>query len=210
VTSVEEEARLASNVMAPEVLLVREFFPRAAELRRALDDHFDDPLTHSPATHGIWDYWHVHGLYTYLRTLPERIIATELLEAFLSELRAWTRQTLGYAKVGHPYLSLYVDGCGQALHNDAENGAFGYVYSLTRWKGRRFDGGETIIMRTDDYWGSGRSRSAGAGTSFYRLIEPEFNRLVVFNDRLIHGVERIQGTMDPRQGRVVLHGHIRQ
>lgn len=208
-TSLKAAAVPAGDAAAPEVLLAPDFFLQAAELRRALDEHFDDPLAHSPATHGIWDYWHVPGLYTYLRALPERIIPPELVAAFLSELGDWTRQTLGYETVGHPYLSLYVDGCGQALHNDAENGVFGYVYSLTHWNRRRFDGGETIIMRTDNYWGSERSRSAGAGTSFYRLIEPEFNRLLAFDDRLIHGVERVQGTMDPREGRVVLHGHIR-
>jgi hypothetical protein len=31
----------------------------------------------------------------------------------------------------------------------------------------------------------------------------------VFDDRIIHGVQTIQGTMDPLQGRVVLHGHLR-
>lgn len=37
-------------------------------------------------------------------------------------------------------------------------------------------------------------------------ITPEFNRLTVFDARYPHGVKVVEGTHDPREGRLVLHG----
>ena len=48
-----------------------------------------------------------------------------------------------------------------------------------------------------------------AGRGLFDAIEPRFNRRVVFDDRLVHGVERVEGSMDPVEGRFVLHGHLR-
>lgn len=48
----------------------------------------------------------------------------------------------------------------------------------------------------------------GAGISFFQRVAPLFNRLAVFDDRLPHAVERVEGSMDPVEGRFVLHGHI--
>ena len=42
----------------------------------------------------------------------------------------------------------------QELHTDADNGPFSFTLSLTRWDGRRFTGGETVLLapRVLDYW----------------------------------------------------------
>jgi hypothetical protein len=37
-------------------------------------------------------------------------------------------------------------------------------------------------------------------------VAPEFNRLTVFDARFPHGVRVVEGVMDPRAARVVLHG----
>src|SRR5262245_24135959 len=105
-----------------------------------------------------------------------------------------------------PNLSLYVPGCRQGWHNDSLNGRFGFVYSLTR-DVRRTVGGETLIRReTDSFRGNLTQPQAGRG--FYETVEPRFNRLVLFDDRLPHAVERLDGAMDPVEGRFVLHGHV--
>jgi hypothetical protein len=191
--------------------VVSEFLPGGAAeaMRAAFDAHFADADRHT-AAHQIWNYWHVPQMYTYLRTQPEKVLPAPLLDGFHRALRRWAVDHLGFGHVAGPYLSLYVDGCKQSLHNDAENGRFAYVYSLTRWASRRFAGGETILLRDLDYWGTDRCAQAGAGSSFYDLVPPEFNQLLVFDDRGIHGVEPVQGSMDPLEGRVVLHGHIRE
>jgi len=105
-----------------------------------------------------------------------------------------------------PYLSLYVDGCRQGWHNDSRNGRFGFVYSLTRNE-RRTIGGETLIRREADPFRANLT-TATAGRGFYEAVEPRFNRLLIFDDRLPHAVERIDGSMDPVEGRFVLHGHL--
>jgi Rps23 Pro-64 3,4-dihydroxylase Tpa1-like proline 4-hydroxylase len=38
------------------------------------------------------------------------------------------------------------------------------------------------------------------------LVPPLFNRLTVFDPRVPHGVPVVEGTRDPREGRLVLHG----
>ncbi|WXH30216.1 hypothetical protein WA016_04186 [Myxococcus stipitatus] len=185
------------------------FFPDAAELRAAVDAHFASPFTPSH-TQQIWNYWYVPGAYTYLRTEPQKVLPVRALEQLYQALREWALWQLGCAHFSPPILSLYVNGCGQEAHNDAENGRWAYVLSLTQWEHRQFVGGETQIFHPRPYWETPASATAGAGPKFYDLVEARFNRLIVFDDRLVHAVPRLQGTMDPRHGRVVLHGHFRE
>ena len=194
-------------ITAPH-MAVDDFLPTslAEQMRQGIDDHFAEPHSHRPDTHQVWNYWYVPDLYTYLRTLPEKVIARLLVERFHSALTAWARETLGMGKVTWPFLSLYVDGCQQNLHNDSNNGRFGYVYSLT-WDDRKTIGGETIVLREGDLFRSNLTSSA-AGYGLYDLIPPRFNRLALFDDRMPHGVQRVEGAMDPLEGRFVLHGHI--
>jgi hypothetical protein len=187
--------------------VVADFCPEAGSLREGIESHFADPYTAGPA-HQVWDYWYVPDSYTYLRTAPEKVIEIERVDHFIDQLKRFALRRLGMDTITWPFLSLYVEGCKQILHNDSRNGSFGYVYSLTRWDERRFDGGETLIFHEQDYWASGRFRDAGAGTAFYEKIPSRFNQLLVFDDRLIHGVPEVRGTTDPREGRIVMHGHM--
>ncbi len=104
--------------------------------------------------------------------------------------------------------SMYVNGCGQELHNDSKNGSVGFVFSLTKWNERNFDGGETLIVQDQlgDYW-RGRHRESGARL-YIDKIPPIFSRFLLFDDRAIHGVRTVQGTMNPQDARLVIHGHL--
>jgi len=141
--------------------------------------------------------------------MPANVIPEPLVARFMNRVNTWAVAALGLSTRQHPYLSLYVNGCGQAIHNDALAGQMGYVYSITRWDERNFLGGETLLFHPVNYWETERIKTAGAGTSFYEKVPARFNQLLVFDDRVIHGVQPIQGTMDPLQGRVVLHGHLK-
>ena len=190
------------------VIVVDGFLPGrlAMAMRRDIDAHFASPQAHRRETHQVWNYWFVPELYTYLRTDADRVIGREHVDAFHEALREWSTGHLGMAQVTWPYLSLYVPGCRQDWHNDARNGRFAYVYSLTRNE-RRTSGGETLVLREGDPF-RGNLVSATSGRGFYEAIEPRFNRLVIFDDRLPHAVERVDGLMDPVEGRIVLHGHL--
>ena len=189
-------------------LVVDGFLPadHAGSMRQDIDAHFGEPGQHKADTHQVWNYWHVPGSYTYLRTTPEKVIAREKVEQFVNGLRDWAARNLGLAGVTWPYLSLYVPGCVQGLHNDSTNGRLGFVYSLTR-DDRATIGGETLLMHDRDLFRSNLDRPA-AGVGLYDLVEPRFNRLTLFDDRIPHAVQRIDGPMDPLEGRFVLHGHI--
>lgn len=193
--------------MRERFLVVDEFLPddEGRALRADVDAHFSNPDRHGP-DHQVWNYWHVPGLYTYLRATPQKVIAETKVKAFVDRLRNWAAVNLGLASVTWPYLSLYVPGCGQGLHNDSTNGRLGYVYSLTRNE-RATVGGETLLMQDGDLFRANLDRAA-AGTGLYDLVAPRFNRLTLFDDRIPHGVQRVDGSMDPVEGRIVLHGHI--
>jgi hypothetical protein len=190
-------------------LVIDDFLPAdvAARLRGDLERHFSHPGAHKPDTHQVWNYWFVRGLYTYLRTAPEKVLQRADVDLFTEVLTSWSVSRLGLRHVTWPYLSLYISGCRQNLHNDAANGAFAFVYSLTR-NDRKTTGGETIVMHEGDLFRR-HLATPQAGRGLFDAIEPRFNRLVVFDDRLLHGVERVEGPMDPLEGRFVLHGHIR-
>ncbi len=132
----------------------------------------------------------------------------EKVQTFMTKLRDWTVERLGLGAVTWPVLSLYIDGCNQQLHNDSLNGRFAFVYSLTN-PVRRTIGGGTIVMSEGDPFRRNLSNPMAAG-GFCDVVEPRFNRLVIFDDRMIHGVERVEGSMDPVDGRFVLHGHIQE
>ena len=189
-------------------LILDDFLPgeEALAMRRQIDAHFADPQDHTAARHQVWNYWHVPGLYTYLRTAPEKVIERALVERLVQALTVWAGYMLGLGHVTWPFLSLYVDGCEQKLHNDSTNGRFGFVYSLTR-DIRKTTGGETILLKEGDLFRMNMGR-ARAGLGLQDMIEPKFNRLVLFDDRMPHGVHRVEGSMNPVEGRFVLHGHI--
>ncbi|MFL6844758.1 MAG: hypothetical protein ACJ8ER_07745 [Allosphingosinicella sp.] len=207
-TASEESASEENPTFSTPFLILDDFLPRgdAVAMRRQINGHFAEPHRHMPDTHQVWNYWHVPGLYTYLRTKPEKVIERALVARFHEALTVWAQYMLGLGHVTWPMLSLYVDGCEQKLHNDSVNGRFGYVFSLT-WDERKTIGGETIVLREGDLMRDNMGRAA-AGSGLLDLIEPKFNRLSLFDDRMPHGVQRVEGTMDPLHGRFVLHGHI--
>jgi hypothetical protein len=71
--------------------VVPDFLPRAEKLRECIERHLANPSRHGPE-HQVWNYWHVPGIYTYLRTNPERIIEKGLLDDFFcgSPSTRWT------------------------------------------------------------------------------------------------------------------------
>jgi Rps23 Pro-64 3,4-dihydroxylase Tpa1-like proline 4-hydroxylase len=207
VPGTSDDARSTGPGPAP-VVYTDNFLPTdlAEALRADIDAHFAKAGAHRPETHQVWNYWFIPDLYTYLRTSPEKIFAADRFQRFMQILQAWSLESLGLGNVSRPYLSLYVPGCKQGWHNDSGNGRFAFVYSLTRDE-RLTTGGQTLVMREGDGLRRNLTRPA-AGNGFYESVEPRFNRLVIFDDRVPHGVERVDGSMDPVEGRFVLHGHI--
>jgi hypothetical protein len=188
-------------------VIVDSFAPEARALRDVFDQRFADPRR-ARGDRFVWDYWHVPGQYTHLRTPAWTYFPRTLYERFHRRLVAWGRATLGCHDISPPWLSCYVDGCRQELHGDLPHGPWAFVYSLTRWRQRRFGGGETLLVRDDvlDFWADFRSERGVEQDQLVRAIEPAFGRLVVFDPRIPHGVREVTGSHDPREGRLVIHG----
>jgi hypothetical protein len=193
--------------MTRSVVIVDKFAPEARELRATFDERFAEPRS-TRADRFLWDWWHVPGQYTALRTPAWTYFPKRVYEAFHRRLVAWGRETLGCHDISPPWLSCYVDGCRQELHGDLPHGPWAFVYSLTPWQGRVFRGGETLLLRDEvlDFWQDFRSVRAVEEHELMRAVEPKFDRLVVFDPRIPHGVRTVTGTRDPREGRLVIHG----
>lgn len=193
--------------MTRSVVIVDKFAPEGRALRDTFDERFAEPRS-TRGDRFVWDWWHVPGQYTALRTPAWTYFPKKTYEAFHRRLVAWGRATLGCHDISPPWLSCYVDGCRQELHGDLPHGPWAFVYSLTPWQGRAFRGGETLLLRDEvlDFWQDFRSVRAVEEHELLRAVEPRFDRLVVFDPRIPHGVRTVTGTRDPREGRLVIHG----
>lgn len=190
--------------------VVPDFFSEAQALRAFFNERFATPRTASRQRF-VWDYWHIPGQYTYLRTFAEYYFPRALYRSFVNRMQSWGRDTLGCDAIGVPWLSYYVDGCGQELHADVPHGPWAYVFSITDWEQRRFSGGETLLLRPErlDFWRGFDDRRALESNSILERIPPRFNQLTVFDARIPHGVFTVHGNRDPLESRVVLHGWFR-
>ncbi len=193
--------------VARDVLIVDRFAPEAAKLRSTFDARFANPRG-TGADRFVWDYWHVPGQYTALRTPAWTYFPRKIYADFHNRLVSWGRETLGCHDVSPPWLSLYVEGCRQELHGDLPHGPWAFVFSLTNWRQRTFRGGETLLVRDEvlDFWHDFASVRGVEERELIRTIEPKFDRLTVFDPRIPHGVRQVTGTHDPREGRLVIHG----
>jgi hypothetical protein len=189
------------------LVVVDKFAPEARALRKTFDERFAEPRS-TRADRFVWDWWHVPGQYTALRTPAWTYFPRRVYESFHRRLVAWGRETLGCHDISPPWLSLYIEGCRQELHGDLPHGPFAFVYSLTNWNKRSFAGGETLLLRDEvlDFWHDFRSVRAVEERELVRAVEPRFDRLIVFDPRVPHGVRPVTGTQDPREGRLVIHG----
>lgn len=193
--------------MARSLLVTRALATHAAPLRAAFDQRFADPRR-AGADRFVWDYWHVPGQYTALRTPAWTYFPKAAYDAFHRALVTWGRTHLGCHDVSPPWLSCYVEGCRQELHGDLPHGPWAFVYSLTDWRRRVFTGGETLLLRDEvlDYWQGFRSTRSIEEPDLVTSVAPQRGQLTVFDPRIPHGVREVRGTHDPRAGRLVIHG----
>ena len=199
-----------SEAPSRSVRVVSELASYARPLRATFDERFADPRS-TRGDRFQWDYWHVPDQYTALRTPAWTYFPPAAYRRFHQALVQWGRRVLGCHDVSPPWLSLYVDGCGQRLHGDLPHGPWAFVYSLTDWQARQFVGGETLMLRDQvlDYWSTfagGMAERSVEEPDVVRAIEPTFGRLTVFDPRIPHGVRTVRGTQDPRHGRLVING----
>lgn len=192
--------------MNKNIFVVDGFSKSASSLRTFFEKQFSDPLkTHEKRF--VWDYWNVPNEYRLIRTPAYYYFPKKLYQEFHSQLVQWGRQNLGCHDISPPWLSYYVEGCRQQVHSDVPHGPWAFVFSLSP-KDFIFSGGETFLLKPEvlDYWSQAKYAKSRSPDSFLEKISPEFNRLVVFDPRIPHGVTEVRGVEDPREARLVIHG----
>lgn len=196
------------NIADPQdVILADNLSEIATTLRFHYDARFAEPLK-SASDRFVWDYWHVPGQYTLLRTPADQFFPPDIYDRLEDRLIEFGERVLGCRGISPIWLSYYVDGCRQELHSDAPHGPWAFVLSLTNWEERRFTGGETVLLSDQvlDFWRNFDPSKGLETPQLTKCIEPHFGRLAVFDARKPHGVRPLQGVWDPREGRAVLHG----
>ncbi len=186
-------------------LEINSFYPKASGLRTFFEDQFADPRSLNPKRF-VWDYWHVPQQYAHLRTPAYHYFPKTMYQHFHSYLVHWTRRELGCWDISPPWLSYYVDGCFQNVHSDHPHGPWAYVFSLTV-NPKNFQGGETFIFRKEalSYWKSSQ-QNYFEDSHFLKKLSPRFNKLILFDPRIPHGVTPVSGVSDPLKARLVIHG----
>jgi hypothetical protein len=194
-------------VKRKSVMTIDDFSKNAKAMRSHFEDRFADPRS-TRADRFVWDYWHVPNQYTALRTPAYHFFPKKIYEAFHNQLAWWGRRNLGCHDISPPWMSCYIDGCGQELHGDLPHGPWAFVFSLTPWKTREFKGGETILLRDEtlSYWQGFDSNRGLEREDIVQSVPSLFNRLTVFDPRIPHGVRRVEGPHDVVKGRLVIHG----
>lgn len=179
----------------------------------ALRKYFESSLTDASRRFS-WEFFNSSDLYVHLRTPAAELFKSfPAFDKFTTELKNWGTKTLGCGELSPIWASLYINDCEQRWHSDRPHGPWAFVYSLTPTK-RVFTGGATEILRPEvlRFWESGPQRTQNGFKNDFnesRLIEtiqPDFNRLIVFDPKIPHRVSPLHGTRDPKQGRLVLHG----
>lgn len=183
--------------------------PLAKKLRKEFEVIMSDP--HSPDRFQ-WDWWHLPGRYTHLRTPAAHFFSENIYSELESQLSAYGREYLGCQNISPLWLSSYVEGCEQRLHADRPHGPWAFVLSLTPDR-RVFQGGETMMVRPEilSLWNQGVPRGkAFEESEIVERIPSKSGRLLVFDPRIPHGVTRLSGTLNPLEGRLVIHGWFAQ
>jgi hypothetical protein len=137
------------------------------------------------------------------------VFSRPVFERFERRLLEWSARNLGLAAFGGPpWVSYLVDGQFQFLHRDSPNGLFAFSFGLSKPLTARFRGGQTLLGRPEllDYWRRGGDREDTADMPLFDEIEPRFNRLLVFDARVPHGVRTVEGPRLAREGRVAVQG----
>ena len=192
--------------MITDFLISNRFFTKAKALRAVYDTNFS-PADVAHQNRFVWDYWYFENKYVHFRTPAMEYFPPKMIAEFTDHLVNWGQRTLGCNSITAPWLSYYIDGCKQELHADIPHGPWAYVYSLTL-DPKLFIGGDTLMLRQPilNYWNNVEQFDGLDHEKIFSSIRPEFNRLLVFDGRIPHGVSTVQGPRDPRLARVVLHG----
>lgn len=180
----------------------------AKKMRNEFQTRFENPL-HATSERFVWDLWNVKNQYRLLRTPFQGFFSEPTQNAFLKALTEWGRTHLGCQLISEPWISAYVDGCYQNLHSDVPHGPWSFVFSLTvPNKNSPFRGGNTLLAKNDlvSFAQSGALHHSKEMNHFFHSVEPKFNRLVVFDPRYPHGVERVSNSEDLLESRLVIHG----
>jgi hypothetical protein len=187
------------------VNVIQNFSSRVPRLRAYFESVYRDPRS-TLRSRFCWDLWNIEGQYFHLRTPAWEYFPKKDYLVVHEQIVTWGRKNLGCWDISPPWLSLYLDGHYQNAHADKPHGPFAFVLSLCHHS--RFKGGSTFVFKnTEDLT---QDSAFFEKKNYMDSFTPKFNQMLVFDPSRIHGVDRVIGPHDPRDGRLVIHGWFTQ
>ncbi|MEZ4871901.1 MAG: 2OG-Fe(II) oxygenase [Bdellovibrionales bacterium] len=192
--------------MNRHIITLDNFYSHAQELRDFFEAQFSDPRE-AHEMRFVWDNWYIKDQYCLTRTPPYHYFPEDMYQKFHEYLVQWGRENLGCYDISPPWLSYYKDGDFQNWHADVPHGPWAFVFSLSP-KDRTFEGGRTQLLKPSilNYWENFDASKGLERDEICEYIDPNFNRLTLFDPRFPHRVEPVRGSNDPLEARLVLHG----
>ena len=144
--------------------------PAPYALRGMFETHNDDPRRVHEYRF-VWDYWHVPGQYTQLRTPAADYFPKEQFEALEEALLTYARETLGCSCDGASVAVRLRQWDASGDRAGVPRGPFAFVLSLTNWDKRRFTGGRRFFC-DPKRWTTGEVRDVLGGGARRRRPNP--------------------------------------
>lgn len=198
---------MKNSVLDPRrIYTVKEFESNLAiKLRTQFERIYSNPRK-SNSKRAIWDPWFIQDQFNSLRTQPDQLWSTATSNTLHQALKKFGEENLGCGVPTKPWVSLYLKNHFQHFHTDATHGPWAYVWSLSTHPLFQSQGeGSTYLFETELNLNS--VMSSFEKPQLCPSIAPLFSQLLLFDPRIPHGVEAVESNlMDPRDGRLVVHG----
>jgi len=188
-------------------VLVQDGFntPLLTDMRKHFEHRFENPLE-TTSDRFVWDYWHVPGQYSLMRTPADAFFPQDIYDNLEEAILSFGK-TLGFKSCSPIWLSYYVAGHRQEFHTDSNHGPLAFVLSLSP-KDRKFTGGETLVLKDDilNFWHSHQGGPIEM-KSIFEIVDPCFDRMVVFDPRIPHGMSIDSSISDQPIVDLLIHLH---
>lgn len=182
------------------IIVVDDFLPAslAERLRAVYDERMVLDQLRPQQQRAEWGALEGPPDFRLFRTPASTFFPSVLYRELEQTLAAYGME-LGCCGVSPILVSYYIEGCNHGWFCPAPKGPLAFVLSLTRWQERGFKGGE-LVMLQPNVW----------ETDETTVMEPRFNRIILFDGRISYAVRQVEGTQDPLDARISLIGWLRQ
>jgi hypothetical protein len=179
----------------------KDFYDQAATLRHQLERAVSSAISTDPTVNPLI-YAYSENAYQFLAASAERVFSADLLFTLLERLRAWARQRLGTSYASTPRVQVYIKGSQRHFAKDNVQAGWHYLLCLTQTEKRTRPVG--VLLESASQLLDG----VGFFVSSVNRVKLNSNELLVHDARRAYRIDRVKGSTDPLEGKVLLDGYL--